>query len=102
MSDVPPPRLGREIQNELRGAFRSNYPGEILDPDSMPGQRYWAQLYHMRRPDSSITWTPWTQIISERKHAEILQQKGSREPRRNMELLTQLFWEDIPQVDESS
>ncbi|CAK0831796.1 unnamed protein product, partial [Prorocentrum cordatum] len=91
-----------ETQDELRLAFKSNYHGEILDPGSMLGQRCWAQVYHVLRSDSSITWTPWAQEISERKRAEILQRKGNFAARSNRELLIQLFLEDTPQVDESS
>ena len=45
-SEILPPRLTLETQNELRSAFRANYPGELLDTNSTPGQRYWAQIYH--------------------------------------------------------
>ena len=41
----PPPKLTLETQNELRSAFQANYPGELLDTNSTPGQRYWAQVF---------------------------------------------------------
>ena len=33
-----PPRLTLETQNDLRSAFLANYPGEVLDSNSTPGQ----------------------------------------------------------------
>ena len=99
-SDACPPRLTLETQNELRSAFRAYYPGELLDSNSTPGQRYWALVYHSLKPNNRLAWTPWNQIISEKKHMELMEKIGRR-PRSSMELLTQMCWEDVPQIDEA-
>ena len=39
-------------------------------------------------------------IISEGKHMELLDKQGRR-PRSSMELLTNMCWEDVPQMDEA-
>ena len=100
-SDAPPPRLALNTQNELRSAFRANYPGELLDSNSTPGQRYRALVYHSLKPENRLAWTQWTQIISEKKRMEILEKKGRR-PRSSMELFIHMCWEDVPQIDEAS
>ena len=68
---APPPRLTLETQNELRSAFRANFSGELLDSNSTPSQRYWAPVHHSLKPQTRLAWTPWTQIISEKKHMEL-------------------------------
>ena len=72
-------RSSRWRHNELRSAFWANYPGELLDSNSTPGQRYWALVcdYHLK-PGNRLTWTPGTQIINEKKHMELLENKGRR------------------------
>ena len=74
---------------------------ELLDSNRTPGQRYWALVYHSLKPENRLAWTPWTQIISEKKHMDLLEKKGRR-PRSSMEFLTQMCWEDVPQIDEAS
>ena len=74
---------------------------ELHDSKSTPGQRYRALVYYSLKPENRLAWTPWTQIISEKKHMELLEKKGRR-PRSSMELLTQMCWEDVPQIDEAS
>ena len=71
-------------KNELRSAFRANFPGELLDSNSTPSQRYWALVYPFLKPENRLAWTPWTQIISEKKHMELLEKSGRR-PRSSME-----------------
>ena len=46
-------------------------------------------------------WTPWTQIISEKEHMELLEKKG-RQFSSSVEFLTQMCWEEVPQIDEAS
>ena len=62
---------------------------------------YWALVYYSLKPNNRLAWTPWNQIISEKKHMEPLEKTGRR-PRSSKELLTQMCWEDVPQIDETS
>ena len=94
-------RSSRWRHNELRSAFQANYPGELLDSNSTPGQRYWALVCGSLKPENRLAWTPWTQIINEKKHMELLEKKGHR-PLSNIQLSTQMCWEDVPQIDEAS
>ena len=80
---------------------QANYPGELLDSNSAPGQRYWALVYHSLKPSNRLAWSPWNQFISEKKHMEHMEKQGRRQY-SSMELLTQMCWEDVPQIDEAS
>ena len=64
-----PTRLTLETQNEQRSAFRANYLEELLDSNS---------TLHSLKPENRLAWTPWTQIIREKKHMELLDKKGRR------------------------
>ena len=61
------------------------------------GQGCWAQVHCSLKLENRLTWAPWTQIISEKKHMQPLFSKGARS---SMELLTQMCWE-VPQIEAS-
>ena len=44
----------------------------IVGTHSTPGKRCWAQAYCSLKLENRLTWTPWNQIISEKKHMELL------------------------------
>ena len=100
-TDQPPPRLGQELQQQMKSDFKTNYPSEILNSESMPGPRYWAAVYNMFRADQKVSWLPWVQIVSEKKHGEIKEAKGSRAPRTETQMLANLCWDEIPQLDDA-
>ena len=54
---------------------QANYPGELLDSNSAPGQRYWALVYNALKPSNRLAWTPWNQFISERSTWNIWKSK---------------------------
>ena len=68
--------------------IQANYPGELPDSNSAPGQRYWALVHNALKPSNRLAWTPWNQFISEKKHMDQMEKQGRR-PCSSMELLTQ-------------
>ena len=99
--DAPPPRLTYEQQRTMREAFESNYPGEILDEDSLPGQRLWASIYQMLKAENKVRWLPWTQILSSKMESQILEAKATRTARSETLSLSAMLFEEAPQVPEA-
>ena len=55
---APPPRLSQEAMTGMKANFKTNYPGEILNPENTPGPRYWANTYaRFRHGAKKNIWT---------------------------------------------
>ena len=67
-ADNFPPRVPADELQQLKLAFSSKYPSEILDSDSMPGPRMLALL----KKNSSVGWrfVPWKYRLSCKMHDE--------------------------------
>ena len=67
-ADNFPPRMPADELQQLKLAFSSKYPSEILDSDSMPGPRMLALL----KKNSSVDWrfVPWKYRLSCKMHDE--------------------------------
>ena len=63
---------------EMQDAFEKNYNGVTLDDDSLPGTRYWSVVYGMLRPGQTLSWVPWTQVLSKAQERRILESRGTR------------------------
>ena len=53
-----PPRLTQEAVQDMVDEFKANYPGELLDQDSMPGIRLLSLVHHSLKPGEKIRWIP--------------------------------------------
>ncbi|CAE8681276.1 unnamed protein product [Polarella glacialis] len=100
-TDAPPPHLSAEVMRNMKQTFQTNYPGEVIDRDTTPSVRLWSTVYQFLRPENVIRWLPWTQLVSEKKSQEIVEARAHRHARSDLQILTQLCWEDVPQLDES-
>ena len=45
-----PPKLSQEAAQELIADFKTNYPGELLDEDTMPSIRLLSLVQHSLKP----------------------------------------------------
>ena len=99
-ADSLPPKLTQDQIREMQETFERNYPGELLDDDSLPGTRLWSMVFDQLRPGGKMRWIPWTQILSVRQEAEIQAAKSRRAPRSELALLGQLCWDDPPSLSE--
>ena len=75
---------------DLKTAFASAYPGELLTADGTPSLDFLSQLRANLESGTSI-WVPWRQRLSE---AEFLSWQEHRKPRSDSQLFRALLAED--------
>ena len=54
-----PPKLTPEAVVTMRDTFILNYPGVLLDQDTMPSIRLLSIVHHSLKPGQRIRWIPW-------------------------------------------
>ena len=57
-----PPQLTFEQIQEMKKAWKANYPGELPTDENTPGPRYWSNTYSMLQSGRSKRYDPWTKI----------------------------------------
>lgn len=95
--EIAPPRLSQEAMHSMITTFRSAYPGEILDQDTLPSVKLWSTIHQMLRTDQSIRWVPWQLRLSQKAFQEKVEARHSRQ-RAEMQWLSHLMWEDAPEL----
>ena len=93
-----PPKLASERVSSLMEAFKSNYPGELLDADTTPSIRLLSLVHEGLRPGQSLKWVPWQYRLSTRQYQERMEAKSARAVRSELQLLSQAFFDDTPEV----
>ena len=73
-----PPKLSPEAAQELIDDFKTNYPGELLDEDTMPSIRLLSLVQHSLKPGEKIRWIPWQFRLSSKQYTEIMEAKSSK------------------------
>ena len=91
-----PPKLTTETVDSLVSTFKQNYPGELLDQDSMPSIRLLSLVHEGLK--TRLKWIPWQYRLSQKQYQEILEAKTSRAFRSEIQLLTAAFTDDQPEV----
>ena len=91
-----PPKLTTETVDSLVSTFKQNYPGELLDQDSMPSIRLLSLVHEGLK--TRLTWIPWQYRLSQKQYQEILEAKTSRAFRSEIQLLTAAFTDDQPDI----
>ena len=99
--DSAPVRLTFEQQRMMKESFRANYPGELLDASTTPGQRYWAVVHSQVRTPGKYKWVPWNQIVSEKREGELLEAKALKTPRSELGMLGAMLFDEIPHIPEA-
>ena len=89
-SEPFPPKLSGEKVNELRRAFTSSYPGEILDADVMPSHRMMALASKLSQA-GELRWIAWKHRLSRAQEEAISLKRPTKVPR-----LEELFYDEIP------
>ena len=90
------PKLTTETVDSLVSTFKQNYPGELLDQDSMPSIRLLSLVHEGLK--TRLKWIPWQYRLSQKQYQEILEAKTSRAFRSETQLLTAAFTDDQPEV----
>ena len=91
-----PPKLTPETVDSLVKVFKQNYPGELLDADSMPSIRLLSLVHEGLK--TRLRWIPWQFRLSQRQYQEIQEAKTSRVVRSEVQLITSAFLDDQPEV----
>ena len=98
-----PPRLSNAAVASMPETFAANYPGEILDQDSMPSLRLLSIVYQwFRPPDGQIKWVPWQLRLSQRQYQEILEARTHRMLRTEAQLVSAALLDETPEIPISS
>ncbi|CAE7249514.1 unnamed protein product [Symbiodinium sp. CCMP2456] len=98
-----PPRLSNTAVQSMRDTFAANYPGEILDQDSMPSLRLLSIIHQwFRPPDGAIKWVPWQLRLSQRQYQEILEARTHRMLRTEAQLVSAALLDETPEIPISS
>ena len=68
-----PPKLTSERVSSLIEAFKSNYPGKLLDADTTPS----SLVHEGLKPGQSLKWVPWQYRLSSRQYQERMEANPS-------------------------
>ena len=78
--------------------FKANYPGELLDDDTMPSIRLRSLVQHSLKPGEKIRWIPWQFRLSAKQYTEIMEAKSSKPMRTEAQLLASALYDDTPEM----
>ena len=81
--------------------FEKNYPGEVLDAHSTPSVRLWS-LVHQQKVNKAIKYIPIQLRLSEHQCSGMIETRSSKPLRSEIQLLSQLCWDDTPEMDINS
>ena len=95
-----PPKLTTETVDSLVSTFKQNYPGELLDNDSMPSIRLLSLVHEGLK--TRLKWIPWQYRLSQKQYQEILEAKTTKAVRSEVQLLTAAFMDDQPELSVES
>ena len=81
-----PPRLTQEAVQDMIDKFKANYPGELLDQDSMPSIRLLSLVHHSLKPGEKLRWIPWQFRLS------------AKPIRAEAQIIASAFFDETPEV----
>ena len=93
-----PPRLTQDIVQDMVDKFKANYPGELLDRDSMPSIRLLSLVHHSLKPGEKIRWIPWQFRLSARQYQEHMEAKTAKPLRTEAQIIASAFFDETPEV----
>lgn len=90
-----PPKLSPEDMTTMKTQFEKNHPGEILDFHSTPSVRLWSLVHqHKSTRQSNISLSD--------VDCAMIETRSSKPLRSEIQVLSQLCWDDTPEVDINS
>ena len=93
-----PPKLSSEAVQDLVSDFKLNYPGELLDDDTMPSIRLLSLVQHSLKPGEKLRWIPWQFRLSAKQYQEIMEAKSSKPMRTEAHILASALYDDTPEM----
>ena len=96
--ELLPPKLSLDDMEAMKSHFTKNYPDEILDAHSTPSM----SLIHQQKVHKHIKHVPMQLRLSEHQYCAMIEPRPSKPLRSEMALLSQLCWDDTPEMDINS
>ena len=96
-----PPKLSIDGMETMKAQFAKNYPGEVLDAHSTPSVRLWSLVHH-QKINEHIKYIPIQFRLSEHLYSAMIETRSSKPFRSEIQLLSQLCWDDTPEIDINS
>ena len=90
-----PPKLSSVTVQDLVSTFKANYPGELLDDDTMPSIRLLSLVQHSLRQGKKLRWISWQLRLSAKQYTEI---KSSKPMRTEAHLLASALYDDTAEM----
>ena len=93
-----PRKLTPEAVETMRDTFVLNYPGVLLDQDTMPSIRLLSIVHHSLKPGQRIRWIPWQLRLSQKQYQEAMEAKATKPLRTEAQLLSAALFDDTPEM----
>ena len=97
-SESFPPKLTSATVAALKGKFQTNYPSEVLTPDTQPSARLLA-LAHQLHVKKEYKWLPWKYRMSLSRAEELSMHRQTKAPRLEQVQLHQLLVDEVPSLE---
>ena len=101
--EVLPPKLSIDDMESMKAQFTKSSPGEILmhTRHLPPSVRLWS-LVHQQKVNKHIKYIPIQLRLSEHQYSAMIETRSSKPLRSEIQLLSQLCWNDAPELDINS
>ena len=96
-----PPKLSVEDMETMKNQLAKNYPRAVLDSYSTPSVRLWS-LVQQQKINERIKYIPVQLRLSEHQYSAMIETRSSKPLRSEIPLLSQLCWDDTPEIDINS
>ena len=73
--NICPQNSLQKLWKPMRDTFVLNYPGVLLDQDTMPSIRLLSIVHHSLKPGQRIRWIPWQLCLSQKQYQEAMRPK---------------------------
>ena len=96
-----PPNSSVEDMETMKNQFAKKIPGEVFDSHSTPSVRLWF-LVEEQKINTHIKYIPIQLRLSEHQYSAMIETRSSKPRRSEIQLLSQLCWDDTPEIDINS
>ena len=93
-----PPKLNSSTVAALKQRFVTNFPSEVLTPDTQPSARLLA-LAHQLHLKKEYKWLPWKFRMSVSRSEEMNLHRAAKAPRLENIQLHQLLIDEVPSLE---
>ena len=91
-----PPKLTQDAVDAMVQRYKTSYPSEVLDGDSMPGIRLLSVVHQGLK--TRLAWVPWQHRLSQKQYQEQTEARTGRPLRSEWQIITHALVDDQPEV----